>query len=46
MWAQVAQHALSFGCGVVIGLVAASRYRIVRVDKGGVDAEKEAAEPD
>jgi hypothetical protein len=33
MWAQIAQHALSFGAGVLVGLLAASRYRIVRVDK-------------
>jgi hypothetical protein len=40
MWAAVAQHALSFGVGVLVGLLAASRYRIVRVRNGkeGTDA--------
>jgi hypothetical protein len=31
MWAEVAQHALSFAVGVLVGLAAASRYRIIRI---------------
>lgn len=37
MWATVAQHALSFGAGVLVGLLLASRYRIVRLRTNGDD---------
>lgn len=35
MWQTIAEHVLSFGVGVFVGLLAASRYRIVRINGNG-----------
>lgn len=29
-WELASQHFLSFGCGVIVGLLASSRYRIIK----------------
>jgi hypothetical protein len=40
VWQALAEHALSFMAGALVGLVLSSRYRIVRVKDGnGKDGE-------